>query len=589
MRSDINIKYSYNMAEDIVRNPELEMLLGNKESGFKYRERRHNDWTENYELYRDKVMYNRLTQRQSVNLPLMKQTIRTLLKDVDDMPILLFENLDNDKDAEIFKNEYWKYTVEQNHMELQDIIDKKQVFLYGRSFKQWQIANGKVKLTIQDPMDILVSRFTDPSNIHSSRFLIHENIFVPLADLENNPDYDKEEVSKLKLWYATEQGLVKLSKNHESKLDKDKRMQEMGDYDVADPVLGETYVELALHFCYRDNDKQLYLYVEAEDHVILMKKPLEEVIGTTKDHYWKTHYPYSTWADDIERQDFWSDAVADMVRTPNKVINSMFSQLIENRTLKNFNMKYYDSTAKEGWQPPTNQPLVAGGWYPLPGKPQDIFQLAPVADLSDSKDDIMFVTQLLEKGTGATAIMQGAQTERQITLGEAQMSLGEAKQRIKGMSKFYTSAWKDDGEIFIKLCEAGKDQLDAVQINKKGNNTNNIYTREISPKDWTTPKGYTFRVWSQDEKNEQDTKSLEKLNAAKINMPNNNKLDEVFKRKLIEFAGLSPDEVNAIMEEEVRNKEMMAQAMSAQAMTAQPGQKIQAPQPRPSGLPTARA
>src|SRR3989304_4345798 len=121
----------------VISNPELEVLRLNKESGYNYRERRHEDWTENYTLGRDKVTINRLTQRQSVNLPLMKLTLKTLLKDYDDMPVLEFENLDNDKQAEIFKNEHWKYTGEINGFELQDIVDKKQEFYFGRTFDQW--------------------------------------------------------------------------------------------------------------------------------------------------------------------------------------------------------------------------------------------------------------------------------------------------------------------------------------------------------------------------------------------------------------------------------------------------------------------
>ena len=127
------------MADTMLTNPELDLLKLNKESGFNYRERRQADWDENYQLYRDKVIINRLTQRQSVNLPMMKTAIQTLLKDVDDMPVLYFENLDNDKEAQVFKNEYWKYTSEINKMEIQDIVDKKQQFLYGRS-----LTNGRL-------------------------------------------------------------------------------------------------------------------------------------------------------------------------------------------------------------------------------------------------------------------------------------------------------------------------------------------------------------------------------------------------------------------------------------------------------------
>ena len=555
-------------------SPELQMLLNNKESGYNYRQRRQDDWLENYTLYRDKVTINRLTQRQSVNIPLMKQTIRTLLKDVDDMPVLYFENIDNNKEAEVFKNEYWKYTVEQNHMDLQDIVDKRQVFLYGRSFDQWQIVDGKIKMTVEDPQDILVSRYCDPTNLHSSRFLIHTHIFKPLTEIEKNPDYDKQAIADLKKWYATEMGIIKVATNEEMALEKNKKMEDMGLIDAAQPILGETYVELTLHFVYRNDEdvdnEQLYLYVEADDQKILMKKPLEQVIGTTEDHYWQTHFPYNTWADDLERQDFWSDAIADIIRTPNKVLNSWFSQLVENRTLRNFGMHYYDSTI-EGFTPSTFNP-VPWGWYGIPGKPQDVMQKVEIPDLSESLDEMQFLLTMSEKATGATATSQGQVEQRQVTLGEVQLALGEAKERIKGMSKFYTPAWKSRGELFEKLIEAASDKLDAVKIYKKGRNTNDIYTKEITPKDWMTKSGYLVKVWTQDEKNTENTNAINKLNAAKIVMPDNPKLNEVFKRKLLEFADLPPSDINDIMEYEKQKQDMIMQSMQNGMI---PGQQIQ--------------
>ena len=541
------------MADEIaVENPDLIKLINNRESGYNYRERRHDDWDENYTLYRDKVIINRLTQRQTVNLPLMKQSVRTLLKDVDDMPVLYFENLDNDKQAEVFYNEYWKWTDDQNNMELQDIIDKKQVFLYGRSFDQWQIVNGKVKMTVQDPMDILVDRYLDPSDLHSSRFLIHTNIFVPLSVARQNPDYDQEALNRMTQWYATQAGIVKVTSNSKTLTDKNEKMRLMGVDDVDMPILGETYMELAMHFVFEknegDEEEQIYLYVEADQHEILMKKRLEEVIGVTKDHFWRNHYPYESWADDLERQDFWSDGIADVVRPSNKVLNVWFSQLVENRTLRNFGMHYYDSTI-EGFTPGSFQP-IPWGWYGVPGKPQDVLQKVDIPDLSESLDEMSFVIEMVEKATGATSTQQGEVTDRQITLGEVKLALGEAKERIKGMSKFYTPAWKRRGMMFIKMIEAGADKLDAVKIYKKGKNTNNLFAREIAPENYMTRSGYQVRVWSQEEKNTQDTDTLQKLNVAKTVMPFNPKLNEIYKRKLLEFADLTPEETNEVMEQE---------------------------------------
>lgn len=583
------------MADNIpLESPELTQLINNKESGYNYRERRHDDWDENYALYRDKVNINRLTQRQSVHLPLMKQTIRTLLKDVDDMPVLYFENLDNDKEAEVFKNSYWEWTSEENNMELQDIVDKKQVFLYGRTFDQMQIIDGKIVMTVQDPMDMLVDRYCDPTNIDSSRFLIHTHIFKPLTYLINNPLYDQAEVQKLVAFYKTAEGLIKASDNLQMLQEKNQKLQDLGVTDVDEPILGETYVEISLHYLWKkdkddDDEEQIYLYTEADNYALLSKKPLEEVIGVTPDGFWRKHYPYTTWADDIERQDFWSDSVGDIVRTPNKVLDAWFSQMVENRTLRNFGMHYYDSS-NESYTPGTFNP-IPWGWYPVPGKPSEVLQKVDIPDLSESLDEISFVIGTVEKATGATATQQGAQTERKITLGEVELALGEAKERIKGMSKFYTHAWKRRGMLFSKLIEAAPGKINAVKIYKKGRNSDDIYNREISPKDYLTESGYRCKVWSKEEKMQQSIQQLEKLNAVKVNMPDNPKLDEIYKRKLVEFIDLSPDEVNEIMNWEKQKREMQAQMMQqgAQAGMMPNGQpQLGAPQPQRM-VPTGQA
>jgi len=559
------------MTDIILENPELQMLVNNKTTGFNYRKRREEDWRENYELYRDKVTINRLTQRQSVNLPLMKTTLKTILKDVDDMPVIVFESLDNDKQAEVFQNEYWKWTLEQNNAELQDIVDKKQDFFFGRTFDSWQVVDGKIKFDIEDPEDILVDRFMNPYDIDSSRFLIHTHIFKPLSSLLENPDYDREALKKLEEYFKSQQGIIKAVDNENSLQQKNKKMMDMGVPDTDDPVLGETYVELTMHRVFRpkgekwtDADgkeqtveaEQIFAYVEAENQCILMKKPQEEIIGKTKDNFWRNHYNYNTWGDDIDKQDFWTDGVADIVRTPNKVVNSWFSQLVENRTLRNFGMHYYDSSMKaNGFIPSTFTP-IPWGWYGVPGKPSEVLQKVDIPDLSESLDEMNYVVEMVEKSTGATSTQQGVQTDRQVTLGEVQLAQGEAKARVQGMSKFYTAAWEQRARKFLKLIEAASDQLDAVEIYKKGKNSNDLYTREISPPDWMTKSGYTVKVWNQDEKKANDTDNLTKLNAVMLNMPDNAKLREVYQRKLLEFADLTPDEITDIMEFEKKKLTM---------------------------------
>jgi hypothetical protein len=594
------------MAEIILENPELQMLLNLKEEGYNYRQRREEDWRENYELYRDKVTINRLTQRQSVNLPLMKTTLRTLLKDIDDMPVIQFENLDNDKQAEVFQNEYWRWTLELNNAEIQDIVDKKQDFFFGRSFDSWQIEDGRIVFDVEDPEDILVPRFMNPYEIDSARALTHINIFKPLSSLKNNPDYDQKEVEKLEQFFESQLGIIKAKDNENALQQKNKKLADMGVPDTDNPVLGETYVQLTMCYVFRDEGEkwkdntdgkryttdaeQIFLYVEAEEQTILMKKPQEKIIGTTDDHFWRNHYRYNTWGDDIDKQDFWTDGIADIVRVPNKVLNSWFSQLVENRTLRNFGMHYYDSSLKaDGFIPSTFNP-VPWGWYPVPGKPQDVLQKVDIPDLSESIDEMDYVVTMTEKATGATATQQGVQTANQRTLGEVQLAQGEAKARTQGMSKFYTKVWKERATKFLKLIEAAADRLDAVKIYKEGKNTNDIYEREISPKDWMTKAGYRVKVWSQDEKKANDTDTLDKINTAVIFMPDNIKLREVQQRKLLELADLKPEEITAIMDYEKEKMQMIAQQPMLQAQNGQGGMQTQlpiAPPPPPTMTATA--
>ncbi len=580
------------MSETILPNLELQMLVNNKTGGFNYRQRREQDWRENYELYRDKVTINRLTQRQSVNIPLMKTSIKTLLKDVDDMPVIVFQNLDNDKQAEIFQNEYWQYTLDQNLAELQDIVDKKQVMMFGRSFDSWQIIDGKVKFEVEDPEDILVDRYMNPYDIDSSRFLIHTHIFKPLTSLANNPDYDQKEVAKLIQYFESEMGIVKAQDNMNSLQQKNQKMADMGVTDIEDPILGETYVELTIHHVFRDNeeyngrklDSQIFVYVEAENQCILLKKPQEELIGVTKKHFWKNHYRYNTWADDLDKQDFWTDGTADIIRTPNKIANAWFSQEIERRTLSNFGMTFYDSAAKEnGFMPNTFQPQPFG-FYAVPGDPNKILRRVEIPLNDGNLESINFIQTMVQTATGATPGQSGALPPAGTPLGEFQAALSEAKQRSKGMSKFYTPAWEQRGTKFLMLIEAGADKLDAVKIFKKGKNTDNMFQRDIAPKDWMTECGYKVKVWSQDEKDSQDTKVLEKQNAVKQNMPDNPKVDEIYKRKLVEWAGYTPEEINDVMEFE-KKKQMIPGMIGA--MGTPGGQPGQTPQPTMPAQPVA--
>jgi len=534
-------------------------LNTNKDAAFKFQQRRHSDWNENYTLYRDKVIINRLTQRQSVNIPLIKETLRTILAQTDDAPDLFFEELSNDKQKEIFLNEYFLKNAQDNKLEIKDIVDKKQEYLYGRTFKKLNVVDGAPYVEILDPYDILVDRYADPADLDTAQFIIHQHIFRTLREIENNPLYDQGAITKLKIFYATEGGLIKSGENAQSLAEKNQRMETMGDVDITNPLLGEVYVELNEHYIklWDEAKKKFEIHLvttcSGAGTEILLDKPLEEIIGKTKDDYWQNHYPILSWADDVERSDIWSDGVADIVRTPNKILNAWFSQLVENRTLRNFGMNYYDSTLK-GFVPPTFEPKPFG-WYPLPGKPNEVFQKVDIPNLLESLDEMTFLIQLVEKAVGATANEKGVSEKKQITLGEVQIMLGKAMERMSEIAKFYKLSWKEFGEKWVKLVEAQNDNLQSVKLYKKSFK-GNYFEKEISPNDWKSEVGYRVKVTSSAEQEQETIQVIQKLNAIIAQMPNNSPLLEIYHKKLLDLGGLNADEMREVLDYEKQKQSM---------------------------------
>ena len=560
---------------DYIADEDLMKIDADKKSALQFRERKHDDWTDNYTLYRDKVITNRLTQRQTINIPLMRYGLQTIMKDIDEPAMLYFKNLDNNEQREIMYNEYWNDSSIKNKLPIRDRVDKKQAMLFGRSFKKLNIVNGGFKFEIIDPQDMLVERHVDPADIDSARCLIQTGIYRTLTEILNNKDYNSKVKADLKGYYAKDNTTEEAEHNFSAFTDKKERMSEMGLIDSYNPLVGETYIELNEVYRKEYNEKldtdEIIMYVVASTDgglFKLYKKPLHEIIGTTEDDFWYDHFPYTSWGTDMERTDFWSDGPADTLRQPNKVLNSWISQLVENRTLKNFNMHYYDSSNAQ-FVPQTFSP-VNWGWYPVPGKPQDVIQDVSVGDLSDSLDEIQYVISVAEKAVAASGSQTGEVSQSQVTLGEVQLAMSNAQARTKSMAVYYMEDWKSFGLKYTKMIDAKSAELDSVMVGKKGRNSNKIYTKEISPKDWYSKQGYKVEVKLKEDKDEEDTNMLQKLNLAKSIMPMNVPLNDIYKKKLLDFAGLSSDEQKIVMDFEAQNPMPMGVPGQPTDQTSQP-------------------
>jgi hypothetical protein len=558
-------------------DPETQVLQVEKDSGLEWRKRRHPDWTDIYTLYRDKTIEDRVLNRQTINIPLMKYIIATILKNLDETDTLYFSNLDNKHQQEVFYNEYWKEMAKRNKLPIKDTIDKKQGALFGRSFKKLNIENGKVTFEIIDPQDMLVSRFVDPSNMHGSPCTFQTGIYRPLREILDNPDYDEKGKAELRSYFEEGTGKLEQDQTYELAQERAERMQTMGVTDTLDPVLGETYVELNEAYRYElsEVDKEevvVWKYVLASTtHGLtrLHKKELHQIIGKTVDNFWYNHLPYSTWGADPERTDFWCDGPADIVKQINIVLNTWVSQLIENRTLRNFNMNYYDSTAKDF----VPQTFVAEpwGWYPVAGDPNKVIKTVNVDSLADSLEEMQFLIGIAEKATAATAAQTGSVEQRQVTLGEVQIAVANAEERIKSMEKYINESWEDFGILYTKMLEGASQMLDTVEIHKKGRQGKKMYSKKVSPKDWLTKSGYVVEVRTKKNKQEEDLDTLQKLQVAVVDMPDNIPLLEIKKKKELELANLTTEEINDVLAFE-KQKMLAPPVMPGQGVPGEMGQ-----------------
>lgn len=537
----------------------MEKLLRERSIAREYQERRHQQWNENYELYRNKVMTNRLTQRQAVNIPLMKETIKTLLSKIDEPPTVEWKELSGDMEKELIFQEMWNSAFDEYNYEGVDIQDKKSVLLYGRSFKKlnWDSDTNSVCLTALDPFDVVIDPLVNPLDLETARFVIHQNIFRSLRECLADDRYTTEGKDKLKSWAMTPQGTVQSAKNREEYEKKMERLKAMGVDSNDFPLFaaGDVIINLCEHYTdYWETDDQEFerrVVVYADDQVELLNESLEDLIGVE-------FYPFVTWTEDIETADFWSDGPADLVRVPNKVINIWFSQLVENRTLRNFQMHWYDATV-QGYQPQTYEP-GPGRMLPAPGDPNKTILPVEISGLDETLGAIDFITKLVERGTSATAIEKGVTERAQITLGEVQTLVGKAMERTVAMAKFYRRAWQELAMKWYQLMDAN--QSKSLTLYKKGK-SGKIWPRKVYPADWRSKFGFKAEIHSSSEQEGEKTKAVQRFQFLLTQFPQNAALRRIAQRRMLEIADFTPEELK-----EVEDAEKQAQQAPPELATA---------------------
>lgn len=548
----------------------LAKLLNEKKSARDFQLRKHEDWNENYELYRNKVKTNRLTQRQAVNIPLMKETIKTLISKADDAPAVDWKEKSGDQMKELIYQEIWDYNFKKNKLEWLDIIDKKNVFLYGLSTKKLNIEEDSITVKVLDCFNVVYDPLMNPADIETARFIIQQNIFRPLRDILVDDRYETKGKEDLKRWLATENGLIQSGKNKEEFEKMMERLQSMGVESNNFSLFagGDVMVNLTEHYTNIWNPKtkqfERHVIVYADDQVELCDDLLKDCTGVET-------WPFVMWSEDPETNDIYPDGVADLVRTPNKVLNVWFSQQIENRTLQNFQMHWFDAT-NQNYVPQTYEP-GPGRMLPAPGDPSKTIMPVQINGLDETFTAINYLTNIIERGTGATAIEKGVSEGGQQTLGEVELLVGKATERAKTMSKFYTGSWYELAKKWDAMMQANS--FPKMTLYKTGQD-GKVYEKVVYDKDWKSDAGYEPNVASSSEQDINEINSIKKFGFVLAQFPNNTALRKIAQKRQLGILDLSAQELKEIEEEEDRMQKQAEQASMQQNQTQTPMQ----PQPQ---------
>ena len=545
-------------------SPLMEKLVKEKQAGHKLQQYKHTDWTDNYDLYRNKIKTNRLTQRQAVNIPLMKETIKTLLSRIDDAPNVEWKELSGDEEKELIFQEVWNQQFKDNNMELIDILDKKNVLLYGFSVKKLNIGETGVDISVLDAYDTYIDPMTNPWDLESARFITHQNIFRSIRDILADDKYSEDGKEQLKIWAESAPGITQGTMNKEDWEKKMQRIKDMGvsNIDFALYAGGDRLINLTEHFTKVWNKKtkefEKRVVVYADDTIELYNETLDDCIGVD---FW----PFVLWAEDPENNDVYPDSVADLVRTPNKILNVWFSQMIENRTLKNFQMHWFSPVS--GFTPQTYTP---GPGMMLPAPPGDdinkVLKPVEINGLDETMEAINFLTTIIERGSGATAIEKGQGEQGTQTLGEIEVLVGKANERATAMAKFYRLSWYELACKWNWMMHANAPKF--IKLYKQGP-SGKMYPKRVFTSDWKSSAGYEPMVRSSSEQEIETTKSLQKFQFVLSQFPNNPALRKIAQKRQLESLDLTPEELREVAEAEEMAMKQVAQAPQEDMSMAQ--------------------
>ena len=193
---------------------------------------------------------------------------------------------------------------------------------------------------------------------------------------------------------------------------------------------------------------------------------------------------------------------------------------------------------------------------PAPGNPNQTIMPVAINGLDETLNSIDWITQVVERGTGATAIEKGTGEKGNQTLGEIEILVGKAMERATTMAKFYKASWYEVAKLWDAMMQNNSFKKTSLY---KTSSKGKVYEKVVYGSDWKSQAGYEPSVRSSSEQEQESIKTIQKFQFVMSQFPNNQALRKIAQKRELESLNLTSDELKSIEDAEEQSQQPMTQ------------------------------
>jgi hypothetical protein len=193
----------------------------------------------------------------------------------------------------------------------------------------------------------------------------------------------------------------------------------------------------------------------------------------------------------------------------------------------------------------------------------------------------------VQSATASTSPAEGDASEGN-TLGEIQILLQQANDRIQASSPFYKQYWQDIGEKFAAIVNANSEMLEDTTLYKKSQ-SGKYWQKNLKASEMSSKKGYKCKVSSKADTEADSLKTINKLQTASAEFAGNIPFQAIFQKRMLDWVGLSPEEEKEVLDFEAQHPQPLLPNPSPGGPGGEPPTlgkpPMQIPQKQPQQIP----